>query len=1062
MSSPIPTLAEANLMPIGNENEEDWYDDDKGQQMSSPIPCSSLDPFSSPITIRSVTPTPAARTGGLPSSSSTVLATPQRSAPIAPRSSPLYTPISQLLSQEGIIPSSSIRGTPGQRRQKRMAKGRKRQKLAIAQIQQMKRAVNESSKHRLCESALRKLKAHGVRFGDLLKYVSDPSLGQGRIRWHDFFVFDGAATEILNFWVSSKNSKPAREEVKGWAVGFVAGEVAKEARRVTKTGELQTLKRPINHKVVTTFDIKSYTARLSSEWAPIAMTIISAFSTSQHVDKHTEKRQEKTALVQTMAGLMCLGEYSRANNLVKRMMALYLYASGAQRQTINVLSKLGYSESYSSLISSRLRRPRKRKQVSPEGSVPEVTQAEPPGEGQRLGTLYQLSDSVRAEARAVAATGKFGVVYDNINIAFSNSEQILGRHDTQENGTCATLFTLNGPVSTEDLDLCALQESFLDAPPLDIHDILLTAAEQQEFNRYLVATILRVIVEFGGESFRKFRGNMDDFQPQSELKLEPQQTKLFPLPAWNIDESSTIGNIQVVDAITDELKLKEHPEFNNRVRFLAGDQLSIGRLRSIETLRAGHEEGYAGFFWSVNLLGLFHTNIADIHGFILTHFGKPNAGTSNPGSLSFHNTRLNRLPITLSSLPPFRVCRDLIYVSLYARVLHCLLLVSNSQSLDDYMKSYGTWDQLVSHAQQIFDKFAQPNVVEDLRWKRRMSTIQGQPSQGDMVFENAILFMRDAIVSKEFADAIKTNDPGRIVLVLKHFSLSFRGNGRVKYAYEMLHIIHHIKHIWPASIRQISLNNMVLNPTGNPEGGVPADLVQEHGNLLAKTKYKARGSNASWHFMFTVTPCTESLRVLNNNFNSSLGSDLGTKHADARLAEDIQSLMNSLKEHKVYSLQVGRVTQEDDPPVPDIVTVGLQQLTGPLEDYNRVFQQLQKRRRMSPITAVGDDTPDCAREETTPISSSPRASSTITSSTLADLTPDIPELQGYIDTTQDMIESELQQIARDLEEAQEEESLACLSLRDVAFDMGAGDSDDEWGTDLESESDGEVTTDEED
>ncbi|KAJ2934462.1 hypothetical protein H1R20_g2611, partial [Candolleomyces eurysporus] len=61
-----------------------------------------------------------------------------------------------------------------------------------------------------------------------------------------------------------------------------------------------------------------------------------------------------------------------------------------------------------------------------------------------------------------------------------------------------------------------------------------------------------------------------------------------------------------------------------------------------------------------------------------------------------------------------------------------------------------------------------------------------------------------------------------------------------------------------------------------------------------------------------------------------------------------------------------------------------------------------------------------------------------------------------------MIESELQQIARELEEAQEEESLARLSLRDVAFDMGAGDSDDKWSTDSESKSDGEVTTNEED
>jgi hypothetical protein len=32
--------------------------------------------------------------------------------------------------------------------------------------------------------------------------------------------------------------------------------------------------------------------------------------------------------------------------------------------------------------------------------------------------------------------------------------------------------------------------------------------------------------------------------------------------------------------------------------------------------------------------------------------------------------------------------------------------------------------------------------------------------QGDMVFENAILFMHDALISQEFTDAIKCGDSG--------------------------------------------------------------------------------------------------------------------------------------------------------------------------------------------------------------------------------------------------------------------------------------------------------------
>lgn len=49
--------------------------------------------------------------------------------------------------------------------------------------------------------------------------------------------------------------------------------------------------------------------------------------------------------------------------------------------------------------------------------------------------------------------------------------------------------------------------------------------------------------------------------------------------------------------------------------------------------------------------------------------------------------------------------------------------------------------------------------------------------EGDMVFENAILFLRDALLSREFTDAIKCGDLGRVVLVLKVWALGFRGSG---------------------------------------------------------------------------------------------------------------------------------------------------------------------------------------------------------------------------------------------------------------------------------------------
>ena len=69
-----------------------------------------------------------------------------------------------------------------------------------------------------------------------------------------------------------------------------------------------------------------------------------------------------------------------------------------------------------------------------------------------------------------------------------------------------------------------------------------------------------------------------------------------------------------------------------------------------------------------------------------------------------------------------------------------------------------------------------------------------------MVHENTILFLCDALVSHEFTDAIKIGDSRQVVLVLKVWALSFRGNGQTKYAYEMLHITHNLTHVWPKGV----------------------------------------------------------------------------------------------------------------------------------------------------------------------------------------------------------------------------------------------------------------------
>jgi hypothetical protein len=346
-----------------------------------------------------------------------------------------------------------------------------------------------------------------------------------------------------------------------------------------------------------------------------------------------------------------------------------------------------------------------------------------------------------------------------------------------------------------------LNKAFGTAAPLSIKDILLSAPELVLMDKCLKHCILRIIVEQGGEKFQRFRDALNESLPITPDNIELHQTPLHPTPAWNIDQSTIIGNDEVVDAIHTELRVKGLSHWSWAVKFFAGDQLSIARLRSLLNIRAGHEGGYSGYGWGVWIPGLFHAKIADMHGFFTTHWGTPNRGTRNPGSLSFHNTHLHRAPILLSSLPPFRTCRDLVFVSLYARVLHCLLLETNKTTLDECADSFETFADLETVAAAIQQKYANADLVSELRWKRKMAGTTSDQVPGDEIFENASLLLRDALISREFTDAIKAGDSGRIVLVLKVFACSYRGNGRTKYAHEMLHLIHNLTKVWPVSIR---------------------------------------------------------------------------------------------------------------------------------------------------------------------------------------------------------------------------------------------------------------------
>ena len=247
-----------------------------------------------------------------------------------------------------------------------------------------------------------------------------------------------------------------------------------------------------------------------------------------------------------------------------------------------------------------------------------------------------------------------------------------------------------------------------------------------------------------------------------------------------------------IDAVMEELKVDtSKPAFCENLKLVARDQLSIARLWAVLAACAENEGGAASLWWVIFIPGLFNCKITATNGFIQTHFGHPNRDLKNPTSLSSHNTLLQCKPIVLSSLPPFQTCHNLIFVSLYAHVLHCLLKVLGAQSLESFSDGL-TWSMLCGYVKVVVDAFTDGCLVNDLcRLHRKEDEAQKVACggmergglTGDMIFENVVLFLCDGLILREFSDAIKSSDSGCVLLVLKLCAFSYQGGGHSKYAY---------------------------------------------------------------------------------------------------------------------------------------------------------------------------------------------------------------------------------------------------------------------------------------
>ena len=127
--------------------------------------------------------------------------------------------------------------------------------------------------------------------------------------------------------------------------------------------------------------------------------------------------------MQGSAILSLLRSKSQNNSYAQSVIGTYLMATGAQRQHFTVLTALGVSTSYSSIIDQQTIKSGK-EIISENGKDPSEARKK---KTRSPGTLYLLSQACRQSARKLGSSKMFITVYDNINMMIRVAEQVIGR-----------------------------------------------------------------------------------------------------------------------------------------------------------------------------------------------------------------------------------------------------------------------------------------------------------------------------------------------------------------------------------------------------------------------------------------------------------------------------------------------------------------------------------------------------------------------------------------------------------------------------------------------------------
>ncbi|KAJ3833528.1 hypothetical protein F5878DRAFT_519165, partial [Lentinula raphanica] len=177
-----------------------------------------------------------------------------------------------------------------------------------------------------------------------------------------------------------------------------------------------------------------------------------------------------------------------------------------------------------------------------------------------------------------------------------------------------------------------------------------------------------------------------------------------------------------------------------------------------------------------------------------------------------------------------------------------------------------------------------------------------------------IIFMHDAILSRECANAAASGDVGRVWEVMKVWLFTFAGSTHSKYATYLLETITSLELESSKPLRDALLRTMLVNLSGRPGAFSPCDIIQEYFNRLLEFIVERKGKEFDHTFIQHIISrnlhCMSRIKLDTRN-NVGLARHAGN-HSEPHSRPEIRTLLKLYMHHELHSRRIGRYVEERD------------------------------------------------------------------------------------------------------------------------------------------------------